>query len=73
MKILDEEEMSYWAFWQCKNGNDIPEIRNLITSSHYIYLYCIFIKDDKDMIHKMNYTYYTKYFKYHKNCKSLKI
>jgi len=33
MKLTDEREMSGWAYWQCRNGNDTPEIRDLITDS----------------------------------------
>ena len=33
MKLLNEFEMSQWAYFQCLHGNDTPEIRKLITVS----------------------------------------
>ena len=43
-----------WAYEQCKNGNDTPEIRNLITEDFDIYYYCKYIKDKKEMWMKFN-------------------
>lgn len=41
--------MSKWAYEQCLNGNDILEIRNLITDNYLIYKYCYEIEDKEDM------------------------
>ena len=49
MKLLDEKEMSCWAYNQCKRGNDIQEIRKLITKSFWAFLYCLYIKDIPEM------------------------
>ena len=33
--------MSIWAYNQCKDGNDTPEIRSLITDSYWAYIYIV--------------------------------
>ena len=53
MKITDEREMSKWAYWQCKKGNDTLEIRNLITDKWWLLNYCLNIKRNPDMIKKL--------------------
>ena len=45
MKLLNEEKMSMWAFFECKNGNNTPEMRKLITNEKWAYIYCLDIKD----------------------------
>ena len=49
MKLLNEYEMSEWAYNECFNGNDTPEIRKLITDSYYSYEYCRWIKDRDEL------------------------
>ena len=44
MKLLNDWEMSQWAYFECIHGNDIPEIRKLITTSFWAYAYCRDIK-----------------------------
>ena len=53
MKLTNKEEMSQWAYFQCKYGNDTPEMRNLITDSYWAYWYCRFVKDKKEMWKKI--------------------
>ena len=38
MKLTNEKEISEWAYYQCKNGNDTIQMRRLITNSCYVYL-----------------------------------
>ena len=45
MKLTNEEEISGWAYYQCKNRNDTVQIRNLITISGWANLYCRDVKD----------------------------
>ena len=49
MKILDKWKMSEWAYWQCKLGNNIEAIRELITLPKWAYNYCLNIEDLKEM------------------------
>ena len=53
MKILNEFEISKWAYNECLNGNDTPEIRKLITDSKLAYWYCKNIKDRKELWSKI--------------------
>jgi len=62
MKLIDKEEISRWAYWQCWNGNDTPEMRNLITNSYWVYFYCKNIKDIEEMWSKINRTIYAKWY-----------
>ena len=57
MKLLDEWEVSEWAYWECKFGNNIKEIRKLITDNGLITWYCIHIKDVKKLWSKINDSY----------------
>jgi len=58
MKLTDEREMSRWAFNQCKNGNDTPEMRYLITKNWDAYHYCRWIKDRPEVRSKINDSFY---------------
>jgi len=42
---LDPYEMSKWAFYYCRDKEDKPEIRKLITDSMAACLYCADVKD----------------------------
>ena len=53
MKLTDKWQMSRWAYRQCLNGNDTPEMRNLITNEYVACLYCIDVKDIKEMWYKI--------------------
>jgi len=53
MKLIDEEEISEWAFYQCKNGNDTIQMRRLITNIFWIQCYCNDIKNLKEMRYKI--------------------
>jgi len=53
MKLTDEYEMSKWGYWQCRNGNDTPEMRSLITNKEWIYWYCRYVADIKEMWSKI--------------------
>lgn len=67
MKLTDEREMSWWAYEQCRDVNDTPEMRNLITSSLDAYRYCRWVKDREEMWGKITdsgYAYlYCRYVK----------
>lgn len=52
MKLTNEKEMSEWAFYQCYNGNDTEEMRDLINDNYGIYCYCYFIKNSIEMRNK---------------------
>lgn len=43
--LLNEYELSLWAFEYCYNINDDPDVRDLITDSFRAYNYCKYIKD----------------------------
>ena len=58
MKLTDEEKISEWAYYQCKNGNDTEQMRNLITYDYWIYYYCKDIKDIKEMWTKIKSQYW---------------
>ena len=62
VKILDERKMSKWAYYQCLSGNDIPEVRKLITDDYWIYSYCRLIKDKKEMWSKINSSEYSFWY-----------
>ena len=49
MKLTNEVEMSKWAYYQCLNDNDTPEIRNLMNNDFILLGYCLFIKDREDV------------------------
>lgn len=53
MKLTNRNEMSRWAYLQCKNGNDTKEMRNLITNGCWSFYYCKCIKDRKEMWKKI--------------------
>ena len=58
MKILDEYEISHWAYQECKKGNNTSEIRNLITLDCYIVYYCKDVKDREEMWSKIKESYW---------------
>jgi hypothetical protein len=60
MKLIDEEEMSCWAFCQCLNGNDTEEMKDLITNSWDAYWYCRNIKDREEMWKNITTSYWAK-------------
>ena len=62
MKITHKEEMSQWAFEECWNGNDTPEMRNLITDDLWIYRYCECIKDRKEMWSRIKTKYIARVY-----------
>lgn len=64
MKITNKTEMSWWAFEECWFGNDTPEMRNLITDDLWIYRYCEYIKDRKEMWSKIKSKYMSKVYYY---------
>jgi len=37
---LTPKKISQWAFQRCVDGEDTPEMRDLITDPHWAYLYC---------------------------------
>lgn len=47
--LLDEKEISIWAFWYCKNINNDPEIKKYIIDSEYSFEYCYRVKDDPEI------------------------
>ncbi len=47
--LLNEYEISFWAYLYCKKINNEPEIREFITHSHMAYWYCISVKDDPEI------------------------
>lgn len=49
MKLLDKWEISKWAYYQCKGGTNIEEIRCLIVDPLWAFLYCYHIKDIEEM------------------------
>ena len=67
MKLLNDWKMSQWAYFECLNGNDIPEIRNLIKDDYYIFNCCLNVKDRKEMWYKITDSewayWYCKYIK----------
>ena len=60
MKLLDERDMSLWAYSECLKGNDTPEIRNLITNHFCLYSYCVMIKDREEMWSKITHPVWAK-------------
>jgi len=50
MKLTNEKEISRWAYEQCKKGNDIIQMRNLITDNYWIYCYCLYKAIEKEKI-----------------------
>lgn len=51
--ILDEWELSRWAYEYCKRVIDDPEIRQLITNQYFCYQYCFYVKDIKEIRNKI--------------------
>ncbi len=49
MILLNEYEISEWAYWYCKDISDNLEIREYITTSGWAYSYCKYIKDDPEV------------------------
>ena len=47
--LLNEYELSNWAYRYCKNIKDDPKIRKIITKQIFFYLYCRYIKDRSEM------------------------
>lgn len=47
--LLDEHEISCWAFLYCYYTEDKPEIRELITTDLESYMYCFHINDDPEI------------------------
>ena len=47
--LLDDFELSNWAYWYCTKIEDDPEIRKYITKSLHAYLYCEEVNDDPDV------------------------
>jgi hypothetical protein len=39
-KWLTPKKISQWAYQRCADGEDTPEIRDMITDPHWAYLYC---------------------------------
>ena len=70
MKLLDKIKMSHWAYYQCYSGNDIPEIRKLITHSYDAFLYCTYVDDNPEI--RKRITHYQDLLLYHefkkRNC-----
>jgi len=67
MKLTDEYEMSEWAYEQCRNGNDTPEMRDLITDSIDAFRYCKNVKDRPEMWVKINDSFAAYWY-----CKEIK-
>jgi len=67
MKLTDKEEISKWAYYQCLNGNDTQEMRDLITDSNWAYSYCRDVKDRKEIWSKIKCSYWA-----HCYCKFVK-
>lgn len=51
--LLDEHDISYWAYCYCKNIKDDPKIRRLITDQFYCYLYCRNIDNKSELSKKI--------------------
>ncbi len=49
MFLLDEYEISKWAYYYCRDVKDDPEIKKYITDSRWSYQYCKFINDDPEI------------------------
>ena len=64
MKLLDEEKMNHWAYWECRNGNDTPEIRKLITLNRWKLFYCLNINDIEEFHNSIPYKDWNNYHKY---------
>jgi len=62
MKILDEYEMSKWAFRQCLEGNDTEEMRSIITNPQWCWRYYVEIKHDEVMLHRILNSKWAGYF-----------
>ena len=52
MKLIDEEEISQWAYEQCLK-NDTKQMRRLITYSFWAYCYCRYVKDREEVWRKI--------------------
>jgi hypothetical protein len=39
-KWMTPKQISQWAYQRCADGEDTPEIRDMITDPHWAYLYC---------------------------------
>ncbi len=49
--ILNEFRISSWAFWYCKDINNDPEIKELITDPYWAFWYCKEINEnDKRLV-----------------------
>jgi len=53
MKLIDKKEMSEWAYWQCRNGDDTQEIRDLITDTLFMYKYYKNVKKNRSFLNKL--------------------
>ena len=57
---LDKEEISYWAYYYCKDIEDRPEIREHITDPDWAFEYCRYIEDRPEIRHYVNYYHFLK-------------
>lgn len=57
MILLNEYEISEWAYYYCLNIKDDPEIRKYITNSKWAFYYCIFIENDLEIAKNIKYPY----------------
>ena len=55
MILLNDYEISKWAFYQCKNEskNDTLQMRRLITNNEWVYCYCYYITDREEIWSKI--------------------
>lgn len=54
--LLNEYELSRWAFTYCKTIKDDPKIRKMITEQIFCYLYCKGVKDRPEIRNKITYS-----------------
>ncbi len=47
--LLDENEISRWAYYYCRKIKDDSEIREFITDPYWAYHYCRYVNDDPEI------------------------
>lgn len=46
--LLNEIELSRWAYEYCRDVENNPEIRKHITNSYWMYYYCKYVRNYKE-------------------------
>ena len=47
--LLDESKLSGWAYLYCRDTENNPNIKNLITRPYHAYMFCKYVEDDYDV------------------------